>query len=127
MKDLMQKVKSFITFDFPVDTDYIRTQFAGTHFFYQKDIPEWSTNATRQKIIATYWLEHVLKHFSFILVFAVLLTVIIFDDFKALYPGVVIIVGMISFFTLFLFQYWPTFSFHFLPKLETVKEFYEQK
>src|ERR1700730_15903283 len=65
MKDLVKRAKSFITFDFPIQVDYINTQFTNTHVRYQADFPGWSTNATKQKMISIYWLNHVLRHFSF--------------------------------------------------------------
>ncbi len=55
MKDLVKKVKSFITFDYPLQTAYISTQFTDTHKKLQTDIPEWSTAATRQKLVSRYW------------------------------------------------------------------------
>ncbi len=66
MKDLMKKVGSFITFDFPLNRDYISEQFAATHVLDVKRIPQWSTNATRHKVIANYWFVHVLGHFVFL-------------------------------------------------------------
>lgn len=127
MKDLMRKVKSFITFDFPTDNNYLSTHFASTHHHHQKDIPAWSTNATRQKIIAVYWFTHVLQHFVFVIGSASLLIMLISHNFEFSFIGVVIIVGLIIFPIFLLFHYWPTFSYTFLPQLETVKEFYERK
>ncbi len=54
MKDLMKKVGSFITFDFPLNRNYIIEQFAATHVLHLKKISQWSTNATRHKVIANY-------------------------------------------------------------------------
>lgn len=39
MKDLVKRAKSFITFDFPLQTAYISTQFANTHKKLQTEIP----------------------------------------------------------------------------------------
>lgn len=72
MKDLMSGVKSFITFDFPLNTefdfplntDYISAKFTSTYSIYQKDIAAWSTNATKQKVMAAYWTKDVLLHFA---------------------------------------------------------------
>ena len=60
----MRKVKSFITFDFPVNADYIRAKFNSTHSIYKNDIVDWSTNATKQKVIPAYWTMDVLVHFA---------------------------------------------------------------
>ncbi len=39
MKDLMKRVGSFITFDFPLNRDYISEQFAATHVLHLRKIP----------------------------------------------------------------------------------------
>ena len=54
MKDLMKKMKSFITFDFPLQPAYISAQFVEEHRKIQVASPGWSTTATRQKLIAKY-------------------------------------------------------------------------
>src|SRR5450759_1102588 len=64
MKDLVKMAKSFITFDFPLQTAYISTQFSNTHRKLQTEIPGWSTTATRQKLISHYWFTYVAGHFS---------------------------------------------------------------
>jgi hypothetical protein len=78
MKDLMQKVMSFVTFEFALDRNCLAQQFSATHTWQQKDIPYWSTKATRQKIISRYWFELVLGHFAFLISTGVLLLLIIF-------------------------------------------------
>ncbi len=45
MKDLIKKGIAFITFDFPLQTVQIGTQFAETHHKRQVEINEWSTKA----------------------------------------------------------------------------------
>src|ERR1022692_3356508 len=64
MKETIQQVKSFITFDFPIDKNYISARFASTHLLHLKDFPQWSTKATQQKLIANYWFSDVFKHFA---------------------------------------------------------------
>jgi hypothetical protein len=54
MKELVKKAKSFLTFDLPLQTAHINTQFADTHRKLQTEIPGWSTTATRQKLISIY-------------------------------------------------------------------------
>lgn len=66
MNDLIQKAKSFITFDFALQAAYISTRFAETHQKLQLEDPEWSTTATRQQLISNYWFIHVTRHFSFL-------------------------------------------------------------
>ncbi len=48
MKELMQKVVFFITFEFALDRNCLSQQFAATHTAYQKDFPEWSTPLGRK-------------------------------------------------------------------------------
>lgn len=127
MKDFVKRAKSFITFDFPLQVDYINIQFTSTHSRYQADFPGWSTNATRQKMIAIYWLNHVLRHFAFLVGVPALLVLLMRSDFDFSYLSVVFLAGLISFPILLLFHYWPNYSYDFLPKLETVKESYECK
>jgi len=129
MKDLMQNVKPFITFDLPLQATYINAKFAETHQKFQLEDPDWSTTATRQHLISSYWLTHVVAHFSFIyglpaLVFFFLSGGI--HDYKG-YLAIIFFAGVIIYFVLYLFQYRPTYCASFLPKLETVKETYDRK
>ncbi|MES1224753.1 MAG: hypothetical protein ABUT20_55190, partial [Bacteroidota bacterium] len=64
MKDFVKNVKSFVTFDLPLQTDYISAQFINTHIKFQAEMPGWSTAATRQKLIFNYWFTNVTAHFS---------------------------------------------------------------
>ncbi len=123
----MRKVGSFITFEFPLNSDYINEQFAATHLLYKKDIPQWSTNATRQKVIAHYWYLHVLSHFAFLFGLPALLFLPFSAHFNRFYLSVVFVNAVISFAVLLMFQYWPKYYTDFLPGLETAKETYERK
>ena len=127
MKDLVKKVKSFMTFDFPLQTAYISTQFSNTHARYEVDIPRWSTTATRQKVIATYWFSHVLKHCGFILAISALLVLLIKPNFQFSDLSVVFLAALTGFPIMLLVLYWQIYAFDFLPKLETIKESYERK
>jgi hypothetical protein len=92
MKDLMQKVMSFITFEFALDSNCLGQQFTATHTFLQKDIAYWSTNSTRQKIISKYWFELVLSHFVFLLSVAVILLLLMFPGRELALPVVFVTV-----------------------------------
>ncbi len=127
MKDLMKKVGSFITFDFPLNRDYISEQFAATHVLHVKRIPQWSTNATRHKVIANYWFVHVLSHFVFLFSLPALLVLLYSAHFDRFYLSAVFVTSIITFPVLLLFQYLPFYYIDFLPWLETVKETYERK
>lgn len=127
MKDLMQKVKSFLTFDFPLDTNNIRAEFAKTHNISQKVIPDWSTSSTRQKVIATYWLKYVLGHFAVVFGLPGIVMFLIFSNFELIYLPVIFVTGLVTYPVLLLFHVWPGFHNNFLPQLETIKESYERK
>ncbi len=128
MKDLMRKVKSFMTFDFPVQASYINTQFAETHRKLQLEAPAWSTTATRQKLISNYWLTQVAGHFAIIFGLPALVFFFLsggFTDFNG-YFVTIMITGSICYTVLYLFHYRPSFSTTYLPRLETAKEAYDR-
>ena len=127
MKENVNQWRSFMTFDLPLETSHITEVFAATHAQHQIEIPQWSTNATRQKMIARYWFNYVLRHFLWMLILPILLTSLLYRDFSPGYLVVILLAGIFSFLVLLLFNYWPGFSSHFLPKLETAKESYERK
>ncbi len=129
MKDLVKKVKSFIIFDFPLQTAYITTQFANTHKKFQSEIPGWSTTATRQKLISNYWFTYVTGHFAIMFGLPALVVFLLNGSFEksGFYLLGVLIAGLLSYPILHLFHYGPNFSSIFLPRLETVKETYERR
>jgi hypothetical protein len=129
MKDFVKKVKSFATFDFPLQTAAIASQFANMHLKLQIDIPEWSTNATRQKLIYCYWFNHVTSHFAMLLGLPALMALILcnYSGGVCFYLLGVLISGLISYPVMYLFHYRPYFDSIFLPRLETIKEAYENK
>ncbi len=127
MKDTVKKMQSFITFEHPLHRDHIAQQFSLIQHQYQETIPEWSTSATRQKLIARYWFAHVPAHFALLLGFPFLLMILLLPGFQTDYLTGLFLAGGFSFFVMYLFQYRPCFSSTFLPQLETVKENYEQK
>lgn len=129
MKDLVKKVKSFITFDFPLQTAYISTQFTNTHIKLQIEIPGWSTTATRQKLISNYWFIYVAGHFAIMFGLPALIVFLLNGSFEksSFYLLGVLTAGLLSYPILYLFHYGPYFSSIFLPRLETVKETYERK
>jgi hypothetical protein len=127
MKITMHQVKSFIKFDFPIDKNYISTQFASTHLSMQSEFPESSTEVSRQKLISAYWFNQVAGHFAFIVGISVLLSVLLFRRLAYAQPGPVLIAALVSFPILLLFHYWPSFSSQFLPKLEMIISGYKHE
>lgn len=128
MKKILCSVKSLLIYDFPVQTEYISSQFAKTHQKHQAEMPEWSTEATRQKLISQYWFTHVVSHFAVMIGLSVCVGfvahTIVQSDFYILS---VIIAASLSFPILYIFHYRPNFSSLLLPRLQTVKESYERK
>src|SRR3954454_21571020 len=118
MKDLMQNAVSFLSFDFALDRKSLSQQFTTTHIFYQKEIPLWSTNATRRKLIGRYWFELVLCHFVVLFGLPSILSLASLAHFDVRYLGIVFLTGVISFSTLLAFLYWPKYYNFFLPHLE---------
>jgi hypothetical protein len=96
MKDLMQKVISFITFEFALENNCLSQQFNATHVSRQKDNPYWSTTSTRQKIIARYWYELVLGHFTFLFGVPAFLFLAASSNSQTAF-GVVFVVGLITY------------------------------
>jgi hypothetical protein len=129
MKDLVKKGMAFITFDSPLQTAQIGTQFAETHHKRQAETNEWSTKATRQQLISAYWSNHVTGHFA--VLFGLPATIFFLLSGGFYYPGVYIIIvffaGLLTYFSLYLFTYRKSFSSVYLPRLETVKEAYEHR
>ena len=126
MKDLISKVKSFITFDFPLASDCIRERFTSIHNAEQNNIAAWSTNSTRQKVIAAYWSKDVLAHFGFVFGLPALLMFLTPAYFNFTFLPAVFVAGLVTFPVMFLFHYLPGFHNKFLPHVETVKETFER-
>ena len=129
MKEILCSLKSFITFDFPLQADFIKAEFNSIHSKNLVDLPEWSTTATRQKLIADYWFTYVARHFTVIFVLSALASLIIngvVNQFNLYLLGLVTS-ALISYPILYLFHYRPYYNSGFLPKLEVIKEVYERK
>jgi hypothetical protein len=129
MKDLVKRAKSFMTFDYPLQTAYISSQFAGKHEKFQKEITGWSTAATRQMLISEFWFRYVAHHFGIVFGIPALLFFLFYAGLErtGCYLLGCITAGTFSYAILYLFHYRPWFSAIFLPRLETVKEMYEHK
>ncbi|WP_126973924.1 hypothetical protein [Gynurincola endophyticus] len=89
MKKILMRLESFTTFDLPLRNTYIQTAFVTTHKSYRKDYPGRSLNATRKKVIADYWIKHVLTHFGAFYLVAMLIALPFCTNFNqfALYPA----------------------------------------
>mgnify|MGYP006983102217 FL=1 len=120
MKEILCRVKSFITFDFPLDSQYIGEHFLATHDHYKNNIPHWSLVATRRKVISDYWFRHVLAHFGALYGLATLFVLLATYNFHYTFLVSVFVIGFVSFCVLFVTHYWLFYYSDFLPKLDTV-------
>jgi hypothetical protein len=128
MKDLVRRAKYFITFYFPLQTDYNSLQFASIYNQHKETLQEWSTQTASQKVIANYWLTHVLRHFALMFGAPALFVLLILLNFELPYLLVVFLIGLISFPILLLFHYWPSYSYDFLPnKVAAIVEYFYRK
>jgi hypothetical protein len=127
MKEFVKKFESFIKFDLPLEIANISTLFSDTQMKLEAETPGWSTSATRQKLISSYWFTNVVGHFSFILVIPAVIIFLSTAGFEERYVLSIIMAGLLSFGVMYFFLYRPYFGSVFLPRLETVKENYERK
>jgi hypothetical protein len=127
MKEMMKKVRPFLTFDTPLEINHISKLFATTHSQYQHTIPEWGHTSTRQKLIANYWIASVSKHFVAMISLPILLSWVITRHYNAGCMAVVLIVVPFCFIVMLVANYWPSFVSQFLPKLEAVMSTYQRE
>ncbi len=127
MKKILCSVKSFITFDFPLNSQYIGKQFSTTHDHYKTTSPHWCLAATRRKVISDYWFRHVLAHFGALYGLATLFVLPVNQNFHYTFLVSAIAIGFISFFVLFVTHYWLFYYSDFLPKLDTVVAAHEHE
>ncbi|OQP63324.1 hypothetical protein A3860_25895 [Niastella vici] len=129
MKSIVKKANSFISFDLPLEKAYIAKQFASFHKKSMEHSPEWSTTATRQKLIAEYWYTHVIVHFAVLFALPALVIIMISGGFTHLpqYLASFFVAGLLSFLVLYVALYRHYFTSFYLPQVETVKEEYERK
>lgn len=126
MKDIVSKVKSFVTFELPVQPAYIRASFATLHERFKKDDPDWSLSATRQKLIGLYWFKLVPLHFATLMILAsILISFTKAPQVTSESAVTFFTVGLATYISLWLFHYKPIFLSTYLPNLENAREIYE--
>src|SRR6478735_8842344 len=124
MKEMMHRMIKFITFDSPLQADFISLKFASIYASQQSKLPLWNANSTRHKMISDYWFSSVIKHFLLLFTIAILITFIQTHKLE-MFP--VLFAGFISFVIIYFFHYKLFYASIFLPNLEMIKEEYEQK
>jgi len=110
MKDFVKKFESFITFDLLLETANITAQFADTQQKLEAETPGWSTAATRQKLISSYWFTNVIGHFSVILGITATVIFLSTASFEKRYLLSIIMAGLLSFTVMYFFLYRPSFG-----------------
>lgn len=123
----LTQLKSFLTFDLPLDSRYIGTQFTTTHHQLTAAHPGWCLQATRQKLTARYWFRYVLIHFASLYSLAVAITLPFNTQLNQFYLAAVLTAGVISFTILAITNYGPIFFSDFLPKLQTMTALFETR
>lgn len=123
----LTQVKSFLTFDLPLDSRYIDIQFTTTHHQLTTAHPGWCLPATRQKLTARYWFRYVLIHFACLYSLAVAVTLPFNTQLNQFYLAAVLTAGIISFIILTITNYGPMFFSDFVPKLQTITADFETR
>lgn len=126
MKDIVTKIQFVLTFERPMQLDFIRERFTFLQQQHENESPGWSTGATRITLISQYWLNYAMYHCIMVLLIAFSVCLIIKGGFQSAYLIGMLIAGFLSFFILCIFFYLPGFITTFLPRLETAKAVYEQ-
>lgn len=127
MRERLRQAKSFITFDLPFNTQHIGSLFTNTHYHHLTSIPNWSSSATRKKVIAKYWFEYVLIHFATLIGISVIIAIPFINSIDISFLPSLWMVATISFLVLFIINYWPSYYSNFLPKLESLVDDYEKQ
>jgi hypothetical protein len=119
MKDLVNGVKSFITFDFPLQPARLSVQFDNIHSRYQAQFPHWSLEATRKKLISDYWYSGVLLHYATVITLATVLASPFIADWDV-FPGAAIVAFAFSFLVMLFRTYGYFYVSNFLPGLAMI-------
>lgn len=127
MKQILMRLQSFATFDLPLENIYIQHRFITIHENCRKEYQGWSLKATQKKVIADYWIKHVLTHFGTFYLVAVLIALPFNTNFNQSHLTGLLLAGLISLPILIFWLYGQLFYFDFLPKLDTIIENYEGK
>lgn len=119
MKTIHQLIEQLL-FENPQDFNVIQENFKTVqHQQYLRHL-EWNIDSSRQKLIAEYWFGIVPKHFLHIISIAIILTIpFLSEPINRVLPGI-FITTLLSFISIVLFIYLPTYFTKFLPNLETI-------
>ncbi len=130
MREMIVRAVSFMTFEPQLQIAQINAEFTETLQRVQSESQHLSTTATRQRLIAKYWYNHVIRHYASFLALPLIYTTAISiyqnEPVKYFLVGV-FIAGILSYALMYLFLYRPQYVSNYLPRLETVKESFERK
>ena len=115
----MKQLKSFFTFDLPVNYNYIYSRFRQAHEGQRNVYACWPAEATGRRLINEYW-SNALWHYLLLIVLADVAVLFYNGQLHAMYMFASVTLGMAAYLPLYLLLYRPIFTGEFLPKLETV-------
>ncbi|QJB35945.1 hypothetical protein HF329_33400 [Chitinophaga oryzae] len=127
MRMILGRLQSFAMFDLPFEISWIQQSFVTIHENYSKAYQGWSLNATRKKLVADYWLKHVLAHLGAFYLTGLVIVLFLGGKFDEFVLSGVLLGVLISLPVLIFWLYGQLFYFDFLPKLDTIMENYEGK
>ena len=127
MKEIVNRMQTYLAFDDPLEIGRIQATFALTHNQQQKIIPGWGTDSTRQKLISFYWHKDVLRHFAAMLALGTTITLFFRPDVDGSSILVILVVAVFTFLVMLFFHYLPNYTANFLPKLDAISTLYESE
>lgn len=125
----LKRLKSFFTFDLPVDYMYLYNHFRQTHEKQRYVYASWPAAATRRQLISDYWSNAILHYLLLMVpgIFVVSILSIQNGSFNIMYFLFLVMLGMLIYLPLYFMTYRRVFIGEFLPKLEMVMSAYEGK
>ncbi len=122
----MKRLKSFFTFDLPVNYNYIYSCFRRTHERQRYVYASWPAEATRRRLINEYW-SNASWHCLLLIVLADVVVLFYSGQLNSMSMRAGVTFGMAAYLPLYFLLYRPIFTSDFLPKLETVIAAYEDR
>jgi len=122
----LKHLKSFFTFDLPVNYTNIYGRFCKIHNEQRNIYAQWPTTATRGQMINIFW-QSTLKHY--LLIAAVALVIVTLRYAETFYRPFLcsVFVCIITYIPIYYLTYRTIFNIDFLPKLETAIAAYESR
>ncbi|RAJ78955.1 hypothetical protein CLV59_10615 [Chitinophaga dinghuensis] len=121
----MQQLKSFFTFDSPVNYYNIYKQFSQTHNQQRRLYANWPPEATRHQLINEYW-NNTIWHYLLLIGISVV-SVFPFSGDPTAFLFSTVLLSIVLYLFLHYTVYRRVFSREFMPKLETAIATYEDR